>query len=221
MFTKRNDREHSLLKGNATLVYLTAILLAGILLSMTSACTPGGETEPAVPPDSLAQSEEAPDDQHAYEVFIEGALQDTLRGEAAFGIVVNSNSGRRSFVIELRTASSLSGGLYLVRQDTLVPEQGTYELANVSDTTSRPPGQFALIYREGMRRALSSYQGTLEITQSSDSLLVGSLDAELRGRIKEEANIAAGEDRQDGTEQVQLWGEFRAESGEVGYLVGL
>ena len=210
-----------MLKGNTTLICLATILLGGTLLSMVSACTSGSENDPAVPPDSLAQSEEASVDQHAYEVFMEGALQDTLQGEAAFGIVVNSNSRQRSFVIELRTASSLSGGLYLVRQDTLIPEQGTYELANVSDTTTRPSDQFALIYRQGMRRALSSYQGTLEITKSSDSLLVGSLDAELRGLVKEEANVAAGEDMQDGTEQVQLWGEFRAESGEVGYLIGL
>ena len=210
-----------MLKKNTTLVFLTTILLGGILFSTTSACTSGGEAEQAVSPDSLAQSEEAPADQHAYEVFMEGALQDTLRGEAAFGVVVNSNSEQRSLVIELRTESSLSGGLYLVRQDTLIPEQGTYELANVSDTTTRQPDQFALIYREGMRRVLSSQQGTLEITQSSDSLLVGTLDAELRGLVRENVSIAAGEGVQNGTDQVQLWGEFRAEAGEVGYLIGL
>lgn len=172
--------------------------------------------------DTVAGSSSEQAVQGDYEVFLEGDVQDTLRGRASYGVVVNSNTGRRSLVIELRTASNLAGGMYVMRGDTTRPDPGEYELTNAADTAEGLGEQFAVIYREGMRRRLSSTGGTLTIDEASDTLLTGSFEAEMTGYVKEDASIAGGEEPEgEDAHTVHAEGTFRADRGSVGYLIGL
>lgn len=172
--------------------------------------------------DTLAGSSSEQSVQNEYEVLLEGDIRDTLSGTASYGVVVNSKTGRRSLVIELRTATNLTGGMYVMRGDTTSPEPGEYELTNAADTAGGLGEQFAVIYREGMRRRLSSTGGTLTIEEASDTLLAGSFEAEMTGYVKEDASIAGGEEPEgEDAHMVRAEGAFRADRGSVGYLIGM
>lgn len=169
---------------------------------------------------STSGEDQEAQEEHPYRAVLTGALQDTLSGDAAFGVVVDSETGQRSFIIEMQTPGDLGGSLYLVRRDTVRPQTGTFELVSAADT-AKANNRFALVYREGMRRRLTSSQGQLEITRASDSLLVGTFQAEMRGRIKERGAQTGGDDQEADTERVHISGDFRAEQGAIGYLFGL
>lgn len=189
------------------------VLLFLALVVGLGAC---GEDRPART-DTTAQDADDPASTE-YVVRISGAEQDTLRDGASFGTIMNTKTKERHFVIEMRTPSGFTGGLYFLRGDTLRPEAGTYDLVSAADSVSHDEKRLSLVYRSGARRNLTSTSGTLTIETSSDSLIAGQFEATLRGRVAE--NVAARSKEEAGQQEVQAQGHFRARRGKVGYMMG-
>ncbi len=183
-----------------------------LLLALTLAACASDEERPA---GGEAPIEAGADPSaYAYEAFFAGALTDTLRGAARFGVMVDGRTGARRLVIALRTPDSGMGGLFLVPRRPELPEPGSHPLTAYNDSLSRPAGRFALVYRDGLLRRLSSVDGTLTFTTVRDTLLEGRFSARLRGTV-----VRAGAPLTE--VQVTARGTFRAERGEVGFIVGI
>jgi hypothetical protein len=188
----------------AAFVALSAVLVA---------CGGSDESSP-FPADTTGQQASSGErEQLDFQLFVSGALQDTLQGNASFGTVVNTNTGNHHFVIEMTVEDDPGSAVYVTHADTTVPGQGSYDLVSTSDSTAQ--GELAVTWRSGMRRNVSASSGTLTLETSSDTLVAGSMEATLRGVIAESGGIQATE---AGTEEVQINGEFRAERGTVGYI---
>lgn len=183
-------------------------VLVLVLVVAVAAC---GDAPDEAPAGAADEVEAEPAD---YQAFFAGALTDTLRGDARFGRVVDGRTGARRFVIALRTPGNLVGGLILARGVPDVPEEGRHDVASYADSTGRPPEDFLLVYRDGMRREFSSTSGTLTLTTVRDTLLEGSFSATLEG-----VAVRSGGPPIEGTTTVQ--GHFQARSGSVGFILGL
>ncbi|MEX2399360.1 MAG: hypothetical protein WD423_01220 [Rhodothermales bacterium] len=194
---------------------LTAIriwLSAAVLAAALAACgSENGGGEPS--PSNTVVGESEPSG--TYRVVLGNAITDTLRGRAAFGIVVEPVEQRERFVIRLKSDFDFAGGFVLARRDTLPPEPGAYQL----DVTSGSLGdvrddQFLMLYREGMLRDLRAVSGSATLSTVTDTLIVGTFDAVLRGRV-------AGIERPLGGAAVHAVGRFRAERDLDGFIIGI
>ncbi len=152
----------------------------------------------------------------AYRVVLGNAITDTLRGEAAFGIAYEPASGRHRFVIRLHSDYDFAGGFVLAHRDTTLPAAGRYDFALSSDSLEgADEAEFLLLYREGMLRDLRASSGSLELTTVADTLIAGTFDARLRGRVA--ALARPGDPRAE----VHAVGRFRARPDLGGLIIGL
>ena len=148
-----------------------------------------------------------------YVVYLRGAITDTLRGEASFGVVVDTRHGRRRFAIVLQSVYDPLGGFFLVQGRAEPPTTGTYALRGRSSESGTDEG-FGLVYRLGMRRDLAATSGTLTLTTVRDTLIEGSFEATLEGML-----IRQGERLSDA--RLRVRGTFRAEPQPLDMIVGL
>lgn len=188
-------------------------LLCTAALLFFSACEMGAAPEEELAPSDTTAAGVQED--FPYEVVLYGVSPDTLRGEAAFGRVLERNSGREEFIIELEAGGGFAGGLYITRGDTVRPEVGTYQLADAAQRDSTlGPGRYVLFLQEGLMRQMASSGGQLTFDIVTDTLIAGSFDATLRG-VTSEGGTAPSES------EIRARGTFRAVSENVGYIVGL
>ncbi len=150
----------------------------------------------------------------AFEVFFAGVLTDTLRGEARFGVVMDARTQARRFVVVMRPTGLLAGGLFLARTREALPAEGRYAITAYADSLALPAEDFVLVYRDGMRRAMDSAEGTVTFTVVRDTLLAGEFTATLEGAVMRPSGPPA-----EGAATVQ--GAFRAARGDVGFILGL
>ncbi len=187
------------------------VLLAAVLLAGAAACA-SEAGRPGAPADASAGvAEDAA--RYDYEAVFSGALTDTLQGQADFGTVVASDVRQERFVIVLKSRDDPLGGLVFSRPDAARPAPGTYALSAEAGAARRASG-FRLTYREGMRRTLHATAGTLTLRVVRDTLIEGSFRADLEGTV-----ARPGQAPRQSLADVR--GSFRAESGSVGFLLGL
>lgn len=171
-----------------------------------------GAGEPAGEAGATDAAVEGGDVAGDYRVVLANALSDTLRGEAHFGVVYEQQNRSERFVIRLESSFDFAGGVVLARRDTTLPDEGTYPLEYEVDSLAADE-DFILLYREGMLRDLRASSGTLNLTTVTDTLIVGTFDAQLRGRV-------AFPDRIGGAD-VHAVGRFRASKDLDGFVIGL
>lgn len=144
-----------------------------------------------------------------------GAVVDTLRGTASFGLVIDPETLKERFVIKLSSARDLTGGVFISRADTSLPERGTYHLGNLADETAVvADSQFVIVNRKGFDRYLKSAGGTLSLEVFGDTLITGRIDAIMTGWV-----VRGGEVMED--QEVRVRGQFEADNRPVGYIIGL
>lgn len=183
-----------------------------ILLALTPWVSACASNEPGTEPGELDASDAGGTAASAYRVVLANALTDTLRGAAHFGVVYETQSRSERFVIRLESDFDFAGGVVFARRDTTVPSPGTYALDAPADSVVSDDA-FILLYREGMLRDMRATSGTLALSTVTDTLIVGTFDARLRGRI-------AFPDRIGGAD-VHAVGSFRASPGLDGFVIGL
>ena len=186
-----------------------------VVLLLLAACSNTGET----PQSGLEETDEEGVEEEVreqdYEVLLGNALNDTLRGRAAFGLVVDSDTGEQIFVIELVSGYDFAGGFFIAHGGAGPPATGTHELVAFTDSLrSVPRGGYAVVYRQGMLRDLVSQRGTVTFSTVTDTLIAGTLDATLRGFV-------AIAQRRLPNAEVHARGRFRARPGSPGYIIGL
>lgn len=181
-------------------------MLVALLASACGADVPTGDGVQGSE-DGEAESRSA-----QYTVTLGNALTDTLAGRAHFGIVYETQSRSERFVIRLASTFDFAGGVVLARRDTTLPDAGTYALDARHDSLAADE-DFILLYREGMLRDMRASSGTLNLISVTDTLIVGTFDAQLRGRV-------AFPDRVGGAE-VHAVGRFRASPNLDGFVIGL
>jgi len=179
------------------------------LMPWVSAC---GSDESGTEPGELDASAGGASAASDYRVVLANALTDTLRGPAHFGVVYETQGRSERFVIRLESDFDFAGGVVFARRDTTLPVPGTYMLDVPADSVVSDDA-FILLYREGMLRDMRATSGTLALSTVTDTLIVGTFDARLRGRI-------AFPDRTGGAD-VHAVGSFRASQGLVGFVIGL
>lgn len=187
---------------------LTMVMLLA-LMPWVSAC---GSDESGTEPGELDASAGGASAASDYRVVLANALTDTLRGPAHFGVVYETQGRSERFVIRLESDFDFAGGVVFARRDTTLPVPGTYMLDVPADSMVSDDA-FILLYREGMLRDMRATSGTLALSTVTDTLIVGTFDARLRGRI-------AFPDRTGGAD-VHAVGSFRASQGLVGFVIGL
>lgn len=198
---------------------LLLFVLAAVLLS-AAACGPGGEMDAPTAADSAEAGEDGGDPAFSYEMYMQGMLADTLRGEAEFGVVFDPVTRQRQWVLSMRSGGDVTSGVYIARPDTVRPSEGTYQIVNrrpigaVDSMRSDDVRSFTMIYRAGMRRSFHSQSGTLELTVATDTLLKGTFRATLDGTAS-----PPGQPPREGTLTVR--GTFRAEKATVGFMFGI
>ena len=199
---------------------LAPLFALAALLFSSAACGPGSGMGGPATADSAAAAEEEEGPQFRYEVYVQGMLTDTLRGEAEFGKVFDPVTRREIWVLSMRSGTDVTSGVYLSRPDTARPQPGTYQIINRPPVgaadSARAPGTdtFDLIYRAGMRRSFASQSGTVEFTTANDTLLEGTFQATLEGTAS-----TPGQPPREGT--VTMRGDFRAEKATVGFMFGV
>lgn len=191
-----------------------AALLVCILSVMGGACAGGGERDVfAVMP---GDSTEAVPSQTDYEVFLVGAMSDTLRGPAHMGDVVDAQSGETVAVIRLDTGFDFGGGFFLTYGADQLPAPGAYTVEPFPADSIRDaglPAGFSARYRRGLLINLSATEGTVRLDEVSDTLVTGSFDISLTGLLA----LPGGEPREG---SVRALGEFRAHTTGAGYIIG-
>ena len=190
------------------LTALTIGLFAGLLLI-------GCRNDESAAEGAAVGEVEAIGSDYSFEVVLSNALADTLRGDATFGRMRDPHEGRDYFVIRLASRYDFAGGFVIARPKPELPEPGTFGIAAAADTIeTAAEGDFILLFREGMLRDLRSRSGSLTISTVTDTLITGRFDAVLTGYISEGSRELPGS-------EVRATGRFRAESGVVGYFMGL
>ena len=180
---------------------------------LISAC--GSAEEPAGNTVSASAQEEE-EERQDYRVILSGAAIDTLSGSAVYGFVVNPETDSVRFVVKLTTGVDFVGGVFIARGNDQMPEERSYSLANNAEVPDSSLGSaFAVAYQEGLLRQLTSREGSVTFSHVSDTLVSGTLDATLRGRV---ATGRGGEVR-DG--EIHVSGRFDARKGIVGFVVGI
>lgn len=183
-----------------------------LMVAIISGC---GSGDSAVEMPSGAQSDPGDDTSAEFRAVLGNAVADTLVGSADFGKVVEPVSGSYRFIIRLNTGFDFAGGIVFSRSDTSLPSTGDYPLEAPTDTlTAARPEAFAMFYREGMLRDLRAVGGTLTLSTSTDTLIVGQFDATLRGTV---ASLNIGST----AAEVHVMGRFRADRDLLGYVIGL
>jgi hypothetical protein len=182
--------------------------LAPVLVLLLSACNGDGDRSPA---NTLAAEPAALSE--AYTLRITGLVQDTLDGEAIFGTVLNVETGEVQLVVSMREGTGFAGGVYLVRADTTLPEAGTYRFDDRSGETGEAGG-FSLVYRLGLVREFRAYGGAIELTNVTEDLIEGRINARLRG-------VAYFEGRRPEEGEITIAGSFSAARGGVGFILGV
>ena len=197
-----------------------AVLLLATCCIIGSAC--GEEVaDPEEVEAEIALGEEAEQDETIdYQVYLSGAIQDTVQGNATFNTTWNPHSNTRKFLIHLMVGTGPGSGIYITQDDTARPTPGTYSLVKQSDTTEVQENAFAISYRDGLLRVLTSRDGQLVIESVSDTSISGHFDAELWGEVVK-VNRGPGELPFPGPQQVNARGEFTAERGNIGYMIGI
>ncbi len=188
------------------------LLLLSLLLPLLGGC---GEESPAGI--AAADSTGAPlaPPTRPYRVVLSGAIIDTLRGSARFGPVRNPTTGKEMLLVKLESQVDLTGGVVLFPEGDSLPAPGTYKLVKRSDLDSASTDQrMAIVYRKDLSRFFVSRSGSVTIDVSTDTLLAGSFNGILEGRLTQGSRII------DGVE-IRARGEFRARPGSAGYLVGM
>ncbi|HEX7071204.1 MAG TPA: hypothetical protein VF190_10375 [Rhodothermales bacterium] len=189
-------------------------LLAVSLLSLLIAACGSADEAARDTNQGVGDAEEEQSD--AYRVILAGAATDTLSGGAVYGFVYNPRTGSEQFVVKLATGVDFVGGVFVARGNNQLPEERTYQLANVAEQPDSALGdRFMIAYQEGLVRQLDSRDGSVTFTHVSDTLIAGTIEATLRGLI---APGGGGQLRED---EVHLSGRFEAERGIVGFIVGL
>jgi hypothetical protein len=184
--------------------------LVVLMLVLCAACGTAEEEAEGGPAEEAGQEEE-----EDYQVFLGNALADTLQGDAQFGLVVHTETGEETFVIELVTGYDFAGGFFVARGGNQKPAPGTYPLTALSDSVKGvPAGQYVVIYRQGMLRDLVSRAGTVTFSTVSDTLIEGTLDATLHGFLTSSRGWLTDA-------EVRARGQFRARPGAPGYIIGL
>ena len=183
------------------------------VLLLAAACNAGDD--PAAGPAGAGAEEAEEEEEQDYVVFLSTPLADTLQGNAMFGLVVDADTGRETFVVELESGFDFAGGFFVAYGDDALPAVGTHDLVALSDSLKTvPPGRYAIVYRQGMLKDLVSRSGTVTFSTVNDTLIEGSFDALLHGFV------AIGQRRLSNAE-VHARGRFRATSGAPGYIIGL
>ena len=186
-----------------------------LLLAFVAACGGNDLTDGA--PGGTGSSGEGDGDEEAadYEVLLGTPLVDTLRGDARFGLVTDSDTGHNVFVIELQTGFDFAGGFFLVYGNEGPPAPGTHDLVPLADSLGGvPPGRYAILYRQGMLKDLVSREGQLTLSGVTDTLITGTFDVMLQGFLTN------GQQRLPNAE-VRARGRFQASPGNTGYIIGL
>lgn len=191
---------------------MRALITVVMLLALTPWVSACASDESATEAGASDPSAEGADTAGDYRVVLANALTDTLRGEAHFGVVYETQSRSERFVIRLASDFDFAGGVVFARRDTTLPVPGTYVLDTPADSVL-PGDAFTLLYREGMLRDMRATSGTLALTTVTDTLIVGTFDARLRGRI-------AFPDRMGGAD-VHAVGRFQASRDLDGFVIGL
>lgn len=167
-----------------------------------------------LPGDSLVQ--DAAPVEVDYEVFLVGAMPDTLRGRAHFGDVVDARTGRTVRVIRLDIGFDFGGGFFLTRGDARFPAPGQYPVEPFPADSLRNrvlPQGFSARYRKGLQINLRATGGTITLDAVTDTLVAGTFEIDLAGLIA----LPGGRPRQ-GT--VRALGRFEAEGTGAGYIIG-
>lgn len=184
----------------------------GVLMT-AAACGAGDIRDGRVAGDStLVADAEVEED---YEVLLGTPLADTLRGDARFGLVTDSDTGQNVFVIELQTGFDFAGGFFVAHGASTPPRPGTHDLVPLSDSLkSVLPGRYSIFYRQGMLKNLVSREGTVTFSTVTDTLIEGTFDALLYGFV------AKGRQRLPNAE-IRARGHFSARPGSPGFIIGL
>ena len=169
---------------------------------------------------AVASAEQEADETIDYEVFLSGAITDTLRGNAVFNTVWNPHTGKKRLVIQLETGAGPGAGMYITQDDTTMPSTGTYTLVPQDDSTDVQEGRLAISYRQGMLRVLTSRAGSLTIEEVTDSIIAGRFEAEFWGQVVR-VDRSPGVLPYRGPQAVDARGSFVAERGRIGYIVGI
>ena len=199
---------HPLLSITMPLKY--GLFCAVIVFNLTACESSATQNDDATASDTAATNSEDRG-AYGYEAFLFGTVTDTLRGNARFGDVLIQDTGAVVSVIVLEARGGFGGGIYITRGDTVMPQVGTYDLADAAQVEApEPPGQFVMRYQQGLQRQLASSGGRLTLETVSDTLIEGSFNATLRGLVSGQSVV-----------DVRAQGTFSAEPGSVGYIIGL
>ncbi len=174
----------------------------------------------ANPGEELVDEEGEEGEPADYHVFLSGALVDTLSGDAIFGEVWNPVTREHRLIIELVVGRGPGSGMYISQNDMSPPEPGTYSLAPQEGQDAAPEGTYAISYREGLLRIVTSRAGTLTIEEVTDSTITGQFDAELFGEVVR-VNRNPGVLPYQGPQVLNAEGTFEAHRGTMGYVVGI
>ena len=199
------------------LVLLAALaLLNGLIGACDDAPDPDEAALPsrtAEPGDSAATvlNEAAGD---GYRAFFYGILEDTLAGPAQFGQVLERRTGIVTDVIELPLPDRFMGGLYLSKPAREPVTPGTHAFVDAAADSTQMPDGWRVVFRRGLSTRLLSTDGQLQLETVTDSLWAGTFDVQLHGTVADATGRVLGHD-------VRARGRFRAEPGNVGFLLGL
>lgn len=185
----------------ATVICAVLIILSGCGDDPIAVDTDGTIARP------VAEAEEG------YRVIMRGLVGDTLTGRAQFGHVLDQNSGRLNWIIELVTADDFAGGIFIASPVDAMPEAGRYGVA--ADALSDPGAdQLALIYRHGLFRVFRARSGSVTFNHVSDTLVSGTFDVILTGEVADRGREAV-------RGEAEASGSFSARRGQPGYVIGL
>ncbi len=189
-------------------------LLLLVLILVAAGCSTA-EDDPPAPTDAAAAEQEITetDAKNDFTIYLSGAVQDTLRGRAAFGDVVISGTQKPFTLIDLRAGGDFTGGFFIVFDSTGLPPVGEVDFAAATDSAEATGGT-RIVYRRGLLVDLRSRSGSVTFTQVSDTLIAGEIDAALYGVEYEEGTEMPGV-------ELRARGAFRAHPGNVGYILGL
>lgn len=193
---------------------MRAAILAALLAGLLTACSSANGDGDVLPVDSTGLAPEPIE--LDYEVFLLGAMPDTLRGAAYFGQVVDAQSNQTVSVVRMETGFDFGGGFFITYGGEAFPQPGQYSIAPFPADSIRArglPAGFSVRYRRGLLINLRATGGTFTLETVNDTLIAGRFEADLAGLLA----LPGGRPR-EGT--LRALGRFEAEAKGAGYIIG-
>lgn len=151
--------------------------------SLTLALTLAWSLSACVGGDSSTGPGEVPDVDASFDIDLSGDVTTSLSGIAVFATGIDQGEVT-GFGVTAARPTERNRGFNLIRSGSSRPSPGQYDISNPrEDSVSSEEFIFYVVYHEddGNQVVLLANDGTVSISQSSATRLVGSVDAQMTG----------------------------------------